>query len=121
RPGFGTVVPLGSQPLGVLLPVVLAVLAGLDRLPPRAVVAIPLDGLGQAVVERAPRRPAERPQLGVVQRVAAVVTRAGVDVADEARVGAGQLEDPLRDREVLVLLPADVVDLARPAPAEDEL
>ena len=44
-----------------------------------------------------------------------------VDVADQLRAGAGQLEDPAGDLDVLVLLAADVVDLAGRAVAEDEL
>ena len=101
-----------AEPLGVLLLVVRAVVAGLDRLPPVAVVAVPGDRLGQAVRERARRRPAERPELRGVQRVAAIVPGAVLDVTDERLVGAGQLEDRPRQVAVLDLLAAaDVVDL----------
>ena len=47
------------EPRGVLLLVVLAVLARLDRLPPAAVGEVPGDRLGDALVERLVRRPAE--------------------------------------------------------------
>ena len=67
------------------------------------------------------RRPAERPQLRVVDRVAAIVARPVLDVADQGRVGAGQLEDAVGDLDVLVVLAADVVDLTRRALVEDEL
>src|SRR5581483_8322347 len=110
------------EPRGVLALVVLAILAGLDRLPPVAAGAVPVDRLRQAgLAERVPRRPSDRAQLGVVERVAAVVTGAVLDVADQARVGARQLDDPVRDLDVLELLAADVVDLARLALAEDQL
>ena len=74
-----------------------------------------------ALAERVLGRPAERPQLGVVDRVAAIVARAILDVADQAGVGAGQLEDAVGDLDVLVVLAADVVDLARRALVQDEL
>src|SRR5205085_6128768 len=89
---------------GLVLPaVVVEVLARLDPLPPLAVRAVPLDGLGEAFLERPLALPAEPAQLRVVQRVAAVVTRPVVDVPDERRIGAGQLEDPFRHVEVLAL------------------
>ncbi len=70
--------PLGAEPRRVLLRVVRAVVARLDRLPPVAVVAIPRDRLLEAAgVERVPRRPAEPAELRRVDGVAAVVTRAG--------------------------------------------
>ena len=50
-----------------------------------------------------------------------VVPRAIVHVAVETGVGAGQLQDPLRDLEVLVLFAADVIGLARRAFAKHEL
>src|SRR6185503_1319257 len=113
---------LGPKPLGVLLLVVAAVLAGPDRLPPGAVRRVPLDRLGQpALAEGVARRPAERAQLPVVERVTAVVSRAILDVADQRRVGPRQLEDPVGHLEVLVVLAADVVDLAGRALAQHEL
>ena len=54
-------------------------------------------------------------------RVAPVVAGTVVDVPDERGIAAGQLDDALRDVEVLALLAADVVDLARPALAQDEV
>ena len=75
-----------AQPSRVLALVVLPVLAGLDRLPPVAVLAVPGDRLRQpGLAERVRRRPAERAQLGVVERVAAVVAGAVLDVPDECR------------------------------------
>src|SRR4029079_17800542 len=72
---------LGPEPLGVLLLVVAAGLAGLDRLPPGAVRRVPLDRLGQpALAEGVARRPAERAELPVVERVAAVVPSTILDV-----------------------------------------
>ena len=50
-----------GEPLCVLAPVVVRVLARLDRLPPGAVGAVPLDGFAEPVLEGALRRPAERP------------------------------------------------------------
>jgi hypothetical protein len=49
------------------------------------------------------------------------VARPVVDVANEPGIGAGQLEDPGRELEVLVLLTADVVRLSGPSFAENEL
>ena len=51
-----------GEPLGVLTPVVVGVLARLDRLPPGAVRPVPLDRLGEALLEGALRRPAEAPR-----------------------------------------------------------
>src|SRR4051794_24536147 len=94
-----------AEPVGVLLGVVLAVLTGLDRLPPLAVLAVPLDRLREARrVERVLRRPAERPQLRRVDRVAAVVAGAVRHRPDEIRRGAGEVEDPRHHLEVLALL-----------------
>ena len=94
-----------AEPVGVLAAVVLAVLARLERLPPVA----PLRG----TTRRSSARPSSNERSGSQPRarsfeessaVAPVVARAVVDVADERRVGAGQLEDPLRDLEVLALV-----------------
>ena len=66
-----------AEPRGVLLVVVAAVVARLDRLPPVAVLAVPVDRrLEAAAVERVLRRPAERAQLRRVDGVAAVVAGA---------------------------------------------
>src|SRR5437899_160135 len=110
-----------AEAVRVLLPVVLGKLAGLDRLPPASVRAVPLDRLRQAFLERAPSPPAEPLELRGVERIAAVMAEPVVDVADEGWVGPGQLDDQPGDVQVLALLPADVVDLARPALAQDEL
>src|SRR5688500_20351156 len=91
---------LGPETLGVLLLVVAAVVARFDRRPPGAVLPVPVDRRAEAgLAERVLRRPAERPQLRVVERVAAVGACAVLDVAAERRVGAGQLEDPVRHLE----------------------
>ena len=102
----------GAEALGVLLLVVRAELAGLDRLPPGAVVPVPGDRPLEAVGQLLLRLPAERAQLRRVERVPPVVPRTVLDVADEPRIGAGQLDDPADELEVLALLAADVVDLA---------
>src|SRR6201989_1180312 len=71
----GGVARRSGEPGGVLLLVVPLVGAGLDRLPPFAVLAVPLDGLLQpAAVERVPGLPAEAAQLRRVDGVAAIVT-----------------------------------------------
>src|SRR5262249_3721331 len=57
----------------VLLLVVGAELAGLERSPPRLVLPVPADRRGQRVAERVARPPAEPPYLGGVERVATVV------------------------------------------------
>src|SRR5690606_19745156 len=106
----------------VLALVVLAVLAGADRLPPPGVVAVPLHRPLEPLVEADARPPAERLDLVGAQRVAEVVARAVADVLDERLVGADELDDPPHDLDVLLLVrPADVVDLARPALAQHEV
>ena len=97
---------------------------GLERLPPGAVVAVPLHGQGQAVLEGHPRRVAQRGGLGVVDRVAQVVAAAARvdDVLDVAPVAAGGLEQLLGQLLVGQLAAAaDVVELARPPVLDDEL
>src|ERR1044071_5011693 len=66
------------QSVRVLALVVLAVPAGvLDRLPPRAVLAVPRDGAGEPLGQRNLRLPAELgPDLPRVERVAAIVAGA---------------------------------------------
>src|ERR1044072_9217321 len=101
----------------VLLLVVLAVLAGADRAPPLLVVAVPLHGPLQPLGEVDLRLPAELvAELLGGERVAAVVARAVGDVLDQRLVGAGQLDHPPDDLDVLALVgAADVVGLAGPA------
>src|SRR4051812_46507451 len=115
--------PLAGEPGRVLLLVVRAVVVGLlDPLPPDAVVAVPGDGRGEALGERPAAAPAERFELGRVERVAPIVARPVVDAPDQRLVRAGQLEDAARDLAVLDLLAAaDVVDLSRLALAERQL
>src|SRR5581483_6569685 len=81
-----------GEALAVLLLVVLLVLARLDRLPPGAVLAVPVDGRADAVVEVHLRLPAERVQLRRVDRVAPVVAGPVVDAAQQRPIGARQLE-----------------------------
>src|SRR5206468_12893814 len=109
------------EPRRVLRVVVAPVLARLDRLPPGAVVAVPLDGLREAFLEAPLGLPAELAQLRGVERVAAIVPGAILDVADQRGVGARELEDALGDVQVLALLAADVVDLARRSLLEHQL
>src|SRR5262249_157756 len=103
-----------GQAVAVLPLVVLPVFARLDPRPPGPLLAVPGDGLPQAVLEGGPGLPAEGGELRAVERVAAVVAGAVVHAAEEGGVGRGELEDALRDLDVLVLVAAaDVVDLAR--------
>src|SRR5207302_2524501 len=78
-----------GEPRRVLLLVVRAEPPGaLDRLPPVAVVAVPVDRRADALLPLPARLPAERSQLRRVERVAAVVSRAVLDVPDQRRVDA---------------------------------
>src|SRR5262245_28911969 len=83
-----------ALPRGVLGLVVLTERARLDRLPPRLVPAVPLDGRGERGVEAGARRPAERLDLARVERVAAVVAGPVGDRRDQALGLAEQGEDP---------------------------
>src|SRR3954470_19219672 len=107
--------PTSAERLAVLLFVVLAVLAGADRAPPVLVVAVPLHGPLEALVEVDLRLPAELLlQLRRGERVTAVVAKAIGDVLDQRLVGADQLDHPLDDLDVLALVwTADVVGLPR--------
>ena len=88
-----------AEPCGVLLLVVRAVLAGLDRLPPGAVLAVPGDRLGEAVGERARGLPAERAQLRSCRASSGGRGRGGRRRGlTSDGVGAGELEDRLVDR-----------------------
>ena len=77
-----------AQRAAVLALVVRAVVAGADRLPPGAVVAVPGDGALEALGEAHLRLPAERADLLGAERVAAVVAGAVGDVLDQRLVGA---------------------------------
>ena len=61
-----------------------------------AVVAVPGDGRLERLAELALRRPAERSHLRGVDRVAAVVAEAVLDVLDHRLVVAEDLEDACR-------------------------
>src|SRR3954454_14496264 len=111
---------LGAQRAAVLLLVIRAVVAGADRLPPLAVIAIPVDRALQPVGEADLGLPAHvRARLLRSERVTAIVAGAVGDVGDQRLVGAGVLDDLPHDLEVGRLVrPADVVDLARRAALE---
>src|SRR5262249_16251970 len=99
------------EPVGVLLLVIRAIRARLDGLPPAPVGRVPVDhGRQAALAEGVLRHPPESAELAVVHGVAAIVASTVLDVADQCRIGAGQLEDPVRHLDVLVILAADVVD-----------
>src|SRR5437588_5773790 len=90
------------------------IVRALDRLPPVAVVAIPVDRRADAFVPFPPWFPAECAKLRRIQCVAAIVPRAIFDVADQRSVGLELLDDEPRQLDVLVLLARrDVVDGAR--------
>src|SRR6476659_1406908 len=64
RPAAGS-----REPRTVLALVVLAVLAGLDRLPPGAVLPVPRDRRRETLVEVLRRLPAEPAKLRAVERI----------------------------------------------------
>src|SRR4051812_17183117 len=102
--------PLAQGP-PVLALVVLAVLAGADRPPPPLVLAIPLDGPAQALLEEDLGLPADRPRPVGGERVAAIVPQAVGDMGDERLVSAREREDRPHDVDVGQLLgPTQVVD-----------
>src|SRR4051812_23475966 len=84
----------GSERAAVLTLVVRAVLAGADRLPPPAVVAVPRDRALEALGEAHLRLPAERARLVGRQRVAAGVGPAGGGKPQPPLVGAGGVGAP---------------------------
>ncbi len=109
----------GLLEAGVLPPIVLEPLPGLETAPPALVLEVPGDRAGEPVVEARRRRPAQRAELGAVDRVAAVVAGSVGDEADKRGVGADELDDAARQREVVDFMPpADVVDLPRTPGAE---
>src|SRR5215471_12771732 len=94
----------------------------LDRPPPGLVLAVPLHRAREPLLELLARRPAERFELLRAQRVAAVVPGAVGDRLDERRGLADELEDPVREIDVLHLIAAaDVVDLARNAALDEQV
>src|SRR5690606_27521364 len=108
--------PRSTDPVAVLLLVVLLVGAAAYPLPPGAVLDVPADGLRQALGERQARPPAELARgLGDVHRVAPVVPRAVLDELDQVLALAQLAQDRAHDGDVLHLrLAAQVVDLAEP-------
>ena len=96
--------------------------ARLQRAPPPLVGAVPVDGGLERLVERALLRPPERGDLGDVDRVAAVVAEAVLDVLDRRLVLAEQREELVDEHPVGRLVAgADVVDLAGRALVEHEV
>src|SRR4030095_1071832 len=82
---------VSSRPI---LPVIVrAELAGLERTPPRVVVAIPVHRRLQRGGEGVAGHPAELPELGAIQRVATVVAGSIGHRLDEALGPAGQPQD----------------------------
>src|SRR4030095_2105815 len=96
------VVPMVS-PRAVLPLVVRAELAGLERTPPRVVVAIPVHRGLQRRGEGVAGRPAELPELRAVQRVATVVAGSIGHRLNETLGLAGQSQDLAGQGEVLDL------------------
>src|SRR5206468_3266942 len=110
------------QCLPVLALVVLAVLAGPDRLPPPLVVAVPAHRLLDALVEADRGLPTQGLEPLGGERVAAVVAGTVGDELDQRLIAVRQREDALDDLDVRELFgTADVVDLARLAPLENRV
>src|SRR4051794_14787843 len=108
-----------AEPAAVVALVVLAVLAAADRRPPPLVLAVPVDRLGEPLLEAAARLPAELAHLVGRQAVATVVPGPVGHVLDQRLVAAGQREDASHHVDVRRLVrAADVVDLARQPVAE---
>ena len=101
---------------------VLGFSGGLGRLPPGAVVRVPLDGLLQALLEvRVNRLPAELGlQLRAVDRVAAVVTGTVPDPVEVIRVPAHHGQDVTQHGDVVSFaVRADQVGLAQASLGQD--
>src|SRR5262245_54941135 len=99
--------------VAVLLFVIRAELARLERAPPRFVLAIPRDGHAERVTEPVTRRPAQLPNLVRVDRVAPIMAQTILHRLDQRLGLAGKLEDLPREDDVLDFVAApDVVDLA---------
>src|SRR5438105_13380832 len=110
------------SPVAVLLLVIGAELARLERAPPGLVLAVPAHGGGQRVRERMARAPAELMDLARVERVPAIVAGPVRDGPDQALRLVGQAQDPTGEVHVLDLGAAtDVVDLAVLPLAQDEV
>src|SRR5436853_534628 len=83
-PSAESLIPISSQPLPVLLLVVIAVVARSNLVDPLEVRAVPVDRLSQTLFESHLRRPAQfRLGFRAVDGVAPVVTRSVLDVADQ--------------------------------------
>ena len=91
----------------ITVPVACAWLRWPGRLPPGAVVRVPLDGLLQALLEvRVRRLPAEiSPQLGGVDRIAAVVARTVPSPVERVRILAHHGRDVARNTVMLLRSP----------------
>src|SRR4051812_28333844 len=95
----------------------------LERLPPVTVCPVPLDGVGQALLERNLRLVAElAADLGDVDGIALVVAEPVGDLLDAVPPGAGGLEQLAGELLVRELgATADVVNLARAATGEHQV
>src|SRR5262249_38299901 len=114
--------PVRRSAVGILTLIPGAELSGLERTPPRFVLAIPAHRRLERGREWMPGRPAEPADLGRVHRIPAIVPGAVGHRADEPFRPAGQAEDVVREDNVLHLVPApDVVHLAVPTTTQDEV
>src|SRR5207237_8760236 len=107
--------------IAIIALVPVAIFARTDRLPPRLVGAVPVDGLLQPLLEAARAHPAELAlDLGVVDGVATIVARPIDDEADERVRLAEQVEEGVDDLQGGPRgAAADGVDLALPAGLEE--
>src|SRR5262249_27622664 len=79
---------------------------GLDRPPPGLVLAVPRHGVREPLREIGARPPPERRQLRGVERVAPIVPLTIRDRLDERRGLADQMQDAMREVDVLHLVAA---------------
>src|SRR5581483_2535670 len=71
------------QSLPVLLFIILSIFPAFNFFPPPFVVRIPLNRIGEGLLERVARLPAERARFGEVERIAAVMPGTVLDTADK--------------------------------------
>src|SRR5260221_7735663 len=104
-----------SGAVAVLRLVILAELrvAVLDRPPPPLVLLVPGDGVGEPLLEAVLRPPPEGLELRRVERIPPVVAGPVRDGRDQGRRLAAELQEAMREVQVLDLVAAaDIVDLA---------
>jgi hypothetical protein len=122
KPRSSIVGDAAGQAFAVLALVVVAERAGVDGLPPPAVLLIPADGSLEGGKEVVLGGPAQGPQLRRIDSVAAIVPLAVLHEADETQGLLQELEEGLRHPDVLlVVVGTDVVHLPRLADPGDEL